>query len=348
MKKHILLFYFVLLFVGFNFRAQTFSLCPGDSFNLVITNYTGTLQWQESTDSLNWTNISSATYSPYLIIFSVSKYYRAAVTAPNCNPVYSPVQRSLVNIVCPYPASSIFCNGPTAIVDVINPTTGKTWMDRNLGASQVATNSTDSLSYGDLYQWGRGSDGHQCRNSATTSTLSSTDQPGNSSFILAPNIPYDWRSPQNSNLWQGVTGVNNPCPSGYRLPTETELTAEHTSWISQNDVGAFASPLKWSLAGIRISSVGAVIDVGIDGYYWSSTVSGNSSSMLGFNSINAYVNTGNRGDGMSVRCIKETVGTVGAINCGGATTNGNLFGGTAASGVTVTVPYAGGNGGYYA
>ena len=79
---------------------------------------------------------------------------------------------------------------------VVNSTTGKTWMDRNLGASQVATSSTDAAAYGDLYQWGRGADGHQIRTSGTTATLSSTDQPGNGNFILAPNSPYDWRSPQ--------------------------------------------------------------------------------------------------------------------------------------------------------
>ena len=42
---------------------------------------------------------------------------------------------------------------------VTNPITGRTWMDRNLGASQVATSYTDELAYGDLYQWGRLSDG---------------------------------------------------------------------------------------------------------------------------------------------------------------------------------------------
>ena len=97
---------------------------------------------------------------------------------------------------------------------------GKIWMDRNLGATRVATSPTDAASYGDYYQWGRGADGHQKITSATTTTLSSADQPGNGSFILAPD---DWRSTQNDNLWQGVSGTNNPCPSGYRLPTLTEL-----------------------------------------------------------------------------------------------------------------------------
>lgn len=46
---------------------------------------------------------------------------------------------------------------------VISPYTGKTWMDRNLGATQVATSSTDAASFGDLYQWGRANDGGALR-----------------------------------------------------------------------------------------------------------------------------------------------------------------------------------------
>ncbi len=56
-------------------------------------------------------------------------------------------------------------------------------MDRNLGATQAATSSSDANSYGDLCQWGRGTDGHQIRTSNTNSTLSSADEPGNANFI---------------------------------------------------------------------------------------------------------------------------------------------------------------------
>jgi hypothetical protein len=35
--------------------------------------------------------------------------------------------------------------------DVYNPVTGRIWMDRNLGATQVATSSTDAASYGHLF-----------------------------------------------------------------------------------------------------------------------------------------------------------------------------------------------------
>jgi uncharacterized protein (TIGR02145 family) len=207
--------------------------------------------------------------------------------------------------VC-YPAGSVFCaSGASAVVDVTNPTTGEIWMDRNLGATQVATSSTDANSYGDLYQWGRRTDGHQCRTSPTTATLSSVDQPANGNFITINSGNYDWRSPQNTNLWQGVSGVNNPCPSGYRLPTETELEAERASWGTNNAAGAFASPLKLPMSGNRSYGTGSLNAVGSRGYYWSSTVSGASSRYLYFASSNAYMTTNRRAYGFSVRCLKD-------------------------------------------
>ncbi len=115
----------------------------------------------------------------------------------------------------------------------------------------------------------------------------------------------DWRSVQNVNLWQGVNGMNNPCPSGYRLPTETEVDAEHLTWSSDNAAGAFGSVLKWPMNGARITSSGALHDVGTGGGYWSSTVSGTDTRHLGFNAVSALMYTTARGYGFAVRCIKN-------------------------------------------
>jgi hypothetical protein len=96
-----------------------------------------------------------------------------------------------------FPSGTVYCSGsPTAVIEVTS-STGKIWMDRNLGASQQATSSTDASSYGDIYQWGRRADGHQCRNSSTTATVSSVDQPSHGNFITSAG---DLRSPQNNNL----------------------------------------------------------------------------------------------------------------------------------------------------
>ena len=209
------------------------------------------------------------------------------------------------NLAAQYPAGSVFCVGPTAIVDVTNPTTGKTWMDRNLGASQVATSATDAAAYGDLYQWGRGNDGHQCRTSATTTTLSSSDQPGHGDFILSPSTPNDWRSPKNDNLWQGLNGFNNPCPSGYRIPTGSEFNLEKTGWSQQNPItGAFNS-IKLTASGFRGGLTGPLGNAGMVGYYWTSSYYLNDSNYISIASGGAYINPAKRATGYSVRCIKN-------------------------------------------
>lgn len=188
--------------------------------------------------------------------------------------------------------------------EVFNPITRRVWMDRNLGATRVATSPTDAQAYGDLYQWGRGTDGHEKRGSATTTILSNTDQPTHGSFIRSPNPPYDWRSPRNDNLWQGVNGVNNPCPNGYRIPTEEEWNAERLSWSSQNSAGAFASPLKLPLVGYRDRNA-SFNSVGLGSNYWSGTVSGSNARRLGFNPSVAGMYSDSRAAGSSIRCIKD-------------------------------------------
>jgi hypothetical protein len=204
--------------------------------------------------------------------------------------------------------------------DVTNPTTGKIWMDRNLGATQVATSSTDHLAYGNLYQWGRGSDGHELINwtngtsgeAANGQTLTQTDTPGNL-FISNSSNAGDWRSTQNDNLWQGVSGMNNnPCPTAYRLPTVAEWEAESISWVqapisSENSsVGALASPLKLPMAGNRSQNNGRVPGgVGTYGSYWSSTVNSTWSYAFLFSSLTSFTNSYRRASGRSVRCIKD-------------------------------------------
>jgi hypothetical protein len=96
---------------------------------------------------------------------------------------------------------------------VYNPTTGKIWIDRNLGATKVATSVTDTDAYGWLYQWGRLTDGHQIRTSSTSSTRSSEDVPVSGNYIITLESPFDWRDPKNDNLWQGIDGINNPANS---------------------------------------------------------------------------------------------------------------------------------------
>ncbi len=184
----------------------------------------------------------------------------------------------------------------------------KCWLDRNLGATQVATSSVDEASYGDLFQWGRGADGHQLRTSTLTALGATVDNdtPPHGDFIIVENIgDRDWRSPQNDNLWQGESGINNPCPSGYRVPTEEELNAERASWGSNNAAGAFASTLKWPLPGTRDGILGVFVNGGANSAVWSSSVNNINSRFLFFSSSSANMQDFARVQGLSVRCIKD-------------------------------------------
>lgn len=118
-------------------------------------------------------------------------------------------------------------------------------------------------------------------------------------------MPYDWHILQNNNLWQEAEGINNPCPVGYRLPTEAEWEAERQSWESSDAAGAFGSPLNLPVAGARHCSLDVLYYVGLYGSYWSSKVAGNFSRLQQFHSSYAYPLTNDRARGYSVRCVKD-------------------------------------------
>jgi uncharacterized protein (TIGR02145 family)/prepilin-type N-terminal cleavage/methylation domain-containing protein len=199
---------------------------------------------------------------------------------------------------------------------------GFEWLDRNLGATKVASGIADTDSYGYLFQWGRGLDGHQKTTysggqSGTTSTLSSSDNPGHALFIKNPNPNYDWRSPispNQSNLWAGTT-INNICPSGFHVPTTAEWThlALDAGITTANCGGASAclttaanSFLHLPSASLRDYSSGSLLYQGSRGYYWSSGVSGTNGSSLYFLAAVVYpANANIRAYGFTVRCKKD-------------------------------------------
>ncbi len=203
----------------------------------------------------------------------------------------------------------------TLVVELTSPT-GRIWMDRNLGATQTATSSTDYLAYGSFFQWCRAADGHEKITWAssttgtpvngTTSTLSTTSNPEHSLFIVNNSSPYDWLSSQQSNgdlWWNGsATGANTPCPTGYHVPTQAEWQVEIAAGIS-NSVTAFSS-LKLSLSGFRYSTSGSLFNVSSFGAYWSSSVGGTNAYGITIDGSSARMEGVSRTFGFNVRCIK--------------------------------------------
>ena len=173
----------------------------------------------------------------------------------------------------------------------------------------------------EIYTNGVETDGHQIRTSNTAAGPVASGNEG-ANFITTRTI--DWLSSRDNDRWNSGSGeapvkvtANDPCPTGYRVPTKTELEAERnnggegfwgTGSAQDNAAGAFASVLKLPVAGYREDSSGTLFTVGSKGSYWSSTVSGNNyikASQLDISSSSAGMKSSQRAYGFSVRCIKD-------------------------------------------
>lgn len=215
----------------------------------------------------------------------------------------------------------------TEIVEVTSAG-GQVWMDRNLGAFRAATAADDEEAYGYHFQWGRAPDGHQCRDSDTITTQAGTSRPnlGNpwdGKFILRISDDDDWLEEVDNSTWEDAGATNNPCPSGFRLPTVAEWQTEVNSWSDSKSSAqnGFQSNLKLPSAGIRYpfpttSSVtaGAITENGT-GWYATSQTFDESCNCSYFNSSKVltlpilpnafYINQLPKSYGISVRCIKN-------------------------------------------
>ncbi|CAK8722123.1 hypothetical protein KKHLCK_11380 [Candidatus Electrothrix laxa] len=186
------------------------------------------------------------------------------------------------------------------VVPTVTSLTGRVWMDRNLGATQVAQHANDTEAYGDLYQWGRETDGHEKEDSAILVGQAETDNPSHANFLAGSA---DWRNPSNAALWTTLTGLNNPCPAGFRIPTMSE-------WLAEIDASALAVlNVPWN--GFR-NTDGTLNrpPTSSYGYYWSSTTDSDTTrayrlswkdGILG----TAFVGTSAKSFGHAVRCIKD-------------------------------------------
>ena len=205
---------------------------------------------------------------------------------------------------------------------------GMFFMERNLGADPDAdpmpitynpgtnTAPTGNLN-GDYYQWGRIADGHQRWNSPTMAGPTDVDDgngqiPSSSTdyyrkFITTSDSPHDWKATSDNTLWADDGGKANPCPEGYRIPTQAEWQkVVDATPIWNNDIKGVTVGMNFFLPATGLRNVnGAFNAVGMSGNYWSATISGTYAYYLYFNSANSGMLSLFRSNGLSVRCLEK-------------------------------------------
>lgn len=166
----------------------------------------------------------------------------------------------------------------------------KCWITQNLGADRQARYATDAseASSGWYWQFNR-KQGYN--HDGTTRTP-------NSNWITSINENSDWLP------------ANDPCAlllgSGWRLPTfaEWEKTYAIGGWDNLDET--FNSVLKLHAAGFLFHSDGSLSYRGSDGLYWSSSqYVSDFGWYLDFGSSCSYVGSYYKGNGHSVRCLRD-------------------------------------------
>jgi uncharacterized protein (TIGR02145 family) len=191
----------------------------------------------------------------------------------------------------------------------VTATDYKEFMCYNLGAANTSADPfTPSWEInGGYWQWGR-----------PTEAAAGPTGPGTGDTNEGAISGWNNTNAANGSWDDGSKTANDPCPTGYRVPT----TAQWDGVLAQNtktNVGTFSKSatnygagkkfgdnLMLPAAGFRDNVNGTLVVRGSTGYYFSSTeLSTNFAFHLYFDGGGAYKNSNYRSSGFSVRCIAE-------------------------------------------
>jgi uncharacterized protein (TIGR02145 family) len=163
---------------------------------------------------------------------------------------------------------------------------GVRWATRNVDAPGTFAASPEAV--GQFYQWGR------AQGWSVTGTVTGWDS----------SVPF------------GITAwarVDDPCPLGWRMPTSEELRLlryvdsrqKTLNGVNGRLFGNAPNQIFLPSTGWRLEYDGALVNSGINGYYWSSSRTGSGfARYLGFLRNSVSLSATNRAYGFNIRCVK--------------------------------------------
>ena len=193
--------------------------------------------------------------------------------------------------------------------------------------------------YGKLYQWGRKyGQGYSAASDSEPSIYSGsvTYQDGQNKNMAGYffKCGSDWIKTPDESMWNSgtedapVKTANDPCPSGWRVPTYSELNVlitDHSDWTTNDgQIGYYFSGVLTTTeydthplgedkpqvflpaAGYRNGESGSATKRDTEAFYWSSRPSDNNTShLLFFFQYEVGMRNYGRASGFSVRCVQE-------------------------------------------
>lgn len=127
---------------------------------------------------------------------------------------------------------------------------------------------------------------------------------------------YEWTEAMQYVTTEGTQGI---CPSGWHIPTHAEMQTLQTNAnfsaatlldVSQTMTNGFTATNETgfsALCGGDLSASGSFMNLGLTGYFWSSTESSSYGRFMWLNtgSFGVYFNSWLKYSGISVRCLKD-------------------------------------------
>ena len=194
--------------------------------------------------------------------------------------------------------------------------------------------------YGKLYQWGRryGQGYYSATYADATSPyiLETNGEDSNSKYTLNSHYSdvfflsrskyeYDGVFPHRDWLWNNgreaepVKSLSDPCPEGWRVPTETELEnliKNYSDWTRNRGQNGYwfsgSVPYSTGVNRLFLPAAGDHYCESEDassrnnhGSYWSSSPLSDVAKSIYFGERDVFASSDPRANGLSVRCVKE-------------------------------------------